>query len=555
MKRILLFLLILVSALSYAGQPNGLIAIGNVSGLSAALNLRPTLTTADSRYNLVANNVDYRNYVYKKAQVDSIMALASRLASPTFTGSTSLTTIGDIQCGGSFIVNGTSGMIQSYQVYNVAASSMILKVGGSNVNTVKIANAQTDSKPSIWEQFGDATNKALVIRGGNGGAQLDRYTLSSTQTLITNQFIDGSALVPLSNSIFGVNNGSSNIFTVFPTVVNSAVPLASPNLIDGYSTTVTASGTTTLVLGSAYQQYFTGTLNQTIVMPVISTLSNGFQYLISNTGTGTLTVQSSGLNTIVTLVGGTSAVLTCGDITQGTGASAWSVIYSGETIAAGKKFSVSNTMTLAGVDASTYTFPGASKTIAANDGSNLTISGQAIGDILVASSTTAYGKLADVATGSVLTSGGAGVAPTWSASPAMTAPTIATTAAIGATTSAINGSWARLYCQPMYATPTVLTAAATITWTPTVGTNIYTLTPTSATTINMGTVPAGCVGSEVILAITTSGTNAYAVTFGTNLKSQGVLTTTATSGLTYYLKFIIMSTTLVAEQGARPVAE
>jgi hypothetical protein len=57
---------------------------------------------------------------------------------------------------------------------------------------------------------------------------------------------------------------------------------------------------------------------------------------------------------------------------------------------------------------------------ATNTGSNWTISGQAIGDIPVASSTTAYGKLAAVAIGQVLISQGTGTAPAWSASPSLT---------------------------------------------------------------------------------------------------------------------------------------
>lgn len=538
-------------------NPQGLISLTDSRyALSSALSNYTTTTLADSRYNLTANNVPYTNYTYKKSQTDSIAALKAGLASPTFTGATSLTTIGDIQCGGGFYVNGTTGAVQTYNTFKSAAATLNFNIGTSTAFSTKIANGGTDLKPSIWMQYGDATNKAVVVRSGNSGARLDRHTISSLQTMVTTaDYYGTSSIIPLANSIYEVNDGTNHLFDVFSSIINTTVPMTSPNLIDGWATTATAGGTTTLTSLSAYQQYFTGTLAQTVVLPVITTLANGIQYSIVNTGTGTVTVQSSGLNTVVTLVGGTSAIVTCGDITQGTGAGAWSVSYSGLTVAAGKKATINNTITLAGTDASTYTFPTATKTLAANDGSNLTISGQVIGDIPIASSTTAYGKLADVATGSVLTSGGVGVAPAWSASPAMTAPTIATTAAIGATTSAINGSWARLYTQPMYATPTVLTAAATITWTPTIGTNIYTLTPTSATTINMGTVPAGCVGSEVLLAITTSGTSGYVVTFGTNLKSQGVLTTTTTSGLTYYLKFIIMSTTLVAEQGARPVAE
>jgi len=88
-----------------------------------------------------------------------------------------------------------------------------------------------------------------------------------------------------------------------------------------------------------------------------------------------------------------------------------------------------------GTSAATYSFPGVSKTLAANDGSNLTISGQAIGDIAVASSTTAYGKLADVAVGSVLISGGIGTAPSWSS-----APTFAATNLTGTFPGNISGN-------------------------------------------------------------------------------------------------------------------
>lgn len=92
----------------------------------------------------------------------------------------------------------------------------------------------------------------------------------------------------------------------------------------------------------------------------------------------------------------------------------------GFVAAASKVLTANNSITLAGTDSTTMTFPSTSKTLAANDGSNLTLSGQAIGDIAVASSTTAYGKLAAVATGSVLVSQGTGTAPAYSANPQVT---------------------------------------------------------------------------------------------------------------------------------------
>ena len=58
----------------------------------------------------------------------------------------------------------------------------------------------------------------------------------------------------------------------------------------------------------------------------------------------------------------------------------------------------------------------------------------AIGDLLYASGTTTLSKLADVATGSVLISGGVGVAPSWSVSPTLTT-SLTTPTLIGGTTA------------------------------------------------------------------------------------------------------------------------
>lgn len=61
-----------------------------------------------------------------------------------------------------------------------------------------------------------------------------------------------------------------------------------------------------------------------------------------------------------------------------------------------------------------------------------------VGDLLYASSTTALSKLADVATGSVLVSGGSGTAPAYSANPSVTTIT-ASTALVGPGTAASSG--------------------------------------------------------------------------------------------------------------------
>jgi len=194
---------------------------------------------------------------------------------------------------------------------------------------------------------------------------------------------------------------------------------------------------------------------------------------------------------------------------------------------------------LAGTSAATYTFPTATKTIAANDGTNWTISGQAIGDIPVASSTTAYGKLADVAVGSALISGGVGVAPSWGTVPIAAGGTAATTAA---------AALANLGAMAANTTATVLTPGTTVTWTPVAGVNQYTLTPAQTETLNMGTIPPALVGQEVYLEVNTSGTTSFTITFGTNIKTA--TTTLATGTVTaklFVIAYLIQSTTNVVE--------
>lgn len=99
------------------------------------------------------------------------------------------------------------------------------------------------------------------------------------------------------------------------------------NLIEGFTPTTTAAGTTTLTVASAGIQRFTGTTTQTVVMPVVSTLVLGQSYTLQNNSTGIVTVTSSGANTIVGIQPGNEAILTCIAIT-GTTATSWNFTYS-----------------------------------------------------------------------------------------------------------------------------------------------------------------------------------------------------------------------------------
>lgn len=133
------------------------------------------------------------------------------------------------------------------------------------------------------------------------------------------------------------------------------------NFIEGFTTTATAAGTTALVVGSNFTQVFTGVTTQTVTLSTTSVVA-GQQYYIVNNSTGLVTVQSSGANTIVILAGSTSALFTALVATPTTAAN-WNVSYIGDSVASGKKLTVSNTLTLAGTDGTTMTFPSSSDTV------------------------------------------------------------------------------------------------------------------------------------------------------------------------------------------------
>ncbi len=169
------------------------------------------------------------------------------------------------------------------------------------------------------------------------------------------------------NTYTGVQNFDGLVN--FSTTSLSGTNLSVNNLIEGYTTTATSASTTVLTSSSTHYQFFTGATTQTVVLPVTSTLNQGFSYTIHNESSGLVTVQSSGLNNILILAGGTSATFIC-ILTSGTSAASWDYDYLAIVGATGKKLTVNNILTLAGTDSTTMTFPTTSATLARTDAAN-----------------------------------------------------------------------------------------------------------------------------------------------------------------------------------------
>jgi hypothetical protein len=131
------------------------------------------------------------------------------------------------------------------------------------------------------------------------------------------------------DSIVSNNNITFNIDSTVATLTGSQTltnkTLTTPvidNIKMGYSTTVTAGGTTVLSATSNYRQLFTGTTTQTITLPVTSTLVTGISFEIENNSTGNLTVNSSGGNLVATVLPGVCVHVLCIG-TAATNASDW----------------------------------------------------------------------------------------------------------------------------------------------------------------------------------------------------------------------------------------
>lgn len=127
-----------------------------------------------------------------------------------------------------------------------------------------------------------------------------------------------AAINSVGNSLTGSTGTGAFVGATAPALL---LPSAN-NFIGGYATTATAAGTTTLVAGSAYQQFFTGAAVQNVNMPVTSTITIGQSWLIVNNSSQIVTVRSSGGNNILAMPAGTNTIVTC--IAQaGTTASDW----------------------------------------------------------------------------------------------------------------------------------------------------------------------------------------------------------------------------------------
>ena len=216
---------------------------------------------------------------------------------------------------GTFQINTTgqpvvTGTVISSTAFNALTAdlatglSTAITKDGQTATTARIPFAAGISSTLVTDSTSVSTGSIITA----GGAGIAKALYVGTTANVAGAATLGSTLtyggVTLTNAVTGTGK---MVLDTSPTI---SLPVID-NIKMGYTTTATAAGTTTLTVASNYRQFFTGTLAQTIVLPVTSTLVTGIAYEIENNSTGLLTVNSSGGNLVGTIPAGVCAHAVC----------------------------------------------------------------------------------------------------------------------------------------------------------------------------------------------------------------------------------------------------
>lgn len=212
----------------------------------------------------------------------------------------------------------------------------------SAVNTLSKLAGNTTAVKLFLSQTGTGAVSAAPIWSAIAGTDIPGAALTKTDDTNVTLTLGGtpttSLLRPASLTLgwagqLSIARGGTNRSTLPTTAVASSYSawdvnsnLYANNVLESFTSTVSAAGTTTLTVASTYIQEITGSTTQTIQMPVASTLVTGTSFKIINNSSGNITLTSSGGNTILVMAGNTTAFITC-VLASGTTAASWNSSY------------------------------------------------------------------------------------------------------------------------------------------------------------------------------------------------------------------------------------
>lgn len=120
-----------------------------------------------------------------------------------------------------------------------------------------------------------------------------------------------SKMTPSATNITPAAVGVQMITSNAPISTNMYANTTINNMTQGITFQTTGAVTTRLSVLSSNQQYFTGTITQTVVLPDVTTLAVGDSYKLVNLSTGAVTIQNTALVTLATLASLRYGYATC----------------------------------------------------------------------------------------------------------------------------------------------------------------------------------------------------------------------------------------------------
>ena len=232
------------------------------------------------------------------------------------------------------IAQGGTGQATQQTAINALAGSttsgQYLRGTGTNVTMSAIQAADV---PTLNQNTtGNAATATLATTATNVAGGVAGAVPYQSATGATNFSAAGTSGQVLTST--GTTAPNWTTVSATPTANNIAkwdanVNMNANNLIPALTSIATAAGTTTLTAASIYEQYFTGSTTQTVVLPVATTLTNGFQFLITNASTGVVSVQTSNLSTFFNMQANTQLLCTCINTAGGTTTASWDYVYRG----------------------------------------------------------------------------------------------------------------------------------------------------------------------------------------------------------------------------------
>ncbi len=249
-------------------------------------------------------------------------------STPTFGGLTLTSVPLGSSSGGTGINNGSSTLTLGGSLTTSGAFASTFTMTGATNVTFPTSGTLATTAGTVSSVSGTANR--ITSTGGTtpiidiSAAYVGQTSITTLGTITTGTW--NGTTIAIANGGTGVTSVTTSPTATAFAGWDTNSNLSAHNFIEGFTTTATAGASTTLLVGSNNIQEFTGTLTQTLVLPVTSTLVAGQSYYVINNSSGVVTVTSSGGGTIQALAANTSLFVTC-VLNSGTTAASWNGSY------------------------------------------------------------------------------------------------------------------------------------------------------------------------------------------------------------------------------------